>query len=944
MISKSAHNTYCKLVVFALSALFSLGLAPFGAHSATPALAQEATSAVDEISNPDGQRLYSPISSSVSEPEDVFPADDQIAKPSEETDEAAIETDEPTGIAVRSGISLRSSEMILDYYSKYSDEPFLKPATTYNHELAQMSIHMAICANRPIPYQSDIVLEPDKYLVQYLTDCGFTSLRKDDYDKTPSLYTVATAMGSKQLVDTDGEPFTLIAVGVCGGNYKKEWLSNMTVGQGVRHQGFDSAARMVTDRIYGYIGTQHITGRIKIWISGFSRAAAVTNLTAANLVDAGTFAKEDIFAYTFATPRTTKEPTAVGYENIYNIVGAMDVVPQMAPAVWGFGRYGTDLILPSAETDTDFARKYALVKDGFAELYGGETNYNPKLNLALRLAMGLFLEIVDSPEEYDKVPEATILSLLEDRSPQNILRSLRSATISMKDDAPEKQVLENQLIDFLGRFATGFFFESGEIEETPNTGSLGARLFHEHIEDLYMMWMSVSLTPEELFSRSDQFTYVVLFGDAEYTVENTAYGEEWYRITSEGTVEQLAAAKDRNARLAIERFDNEREGLPFIVLVLPSDTSYRVTWEGSSGTDQTGIGLIASASVALSTQYECEATTFDCSVGTGGALFEVNEGVPQVLNGPKNLMGSHEHLDASDFAWFLGLDHMRGGWRTSIAEDVLIVSLLLIGTRAIVALINRRGSTDAWRLRFAFSSLIMVALAESEVAYWLFAGTPQVRLFWKALAGIGVLLYCLCCRQKGSDDFLGIFVALALCVAGDLAINFWFMWGVVLFGLAHVNFIRLFLQKRPLRRTTWVWWVLLSLMLVVASSLLSEGFSSSARISVAIYIPVLLLTFMCALNQTGNLRVGAVLLVISDCALAYYFMNQQLPYLHMAYMALYYLALTIICRSLIDEEVFIGVPRHMGKGRLSFTLPWMRKEPRGVADEAASTLSDALLG
>jgi uncharacterized membrane protein YhhN len=322
----------------------------------------------------------------------------------------------------------------------------------------------------------------------------------------------------------------------------------------------------------------------------------------------------------------------------------------------------------------------------------------------------------------------------------------------------------------------------------------------------------------------------------------------------------------------------------------------------------------------------------------------VNEGVPQVLNGPKNLMGSHESLDASDFAWFLGLDHMRGGWRTSIAEDVLIVSLLLIGTRAIVALINRRGSTDAWHLRFAFSSLIMVALAESEVAYWLFAGTPQVRLFWKALAGVGVLLYCLCCRQKGSDDFPGIFMALALCVAGDLAINFWFMWGVVLFGLAHVNFIRLFLQKRPLRRTTWVWWVLLSLMLVVASSLLSEGFSSSARTSVAIYIPVLLLTFMCALNQTGNLRVGAVLLVISDCALAYYFMNQQLPYLHMAYMALYYLALTIICRSLIDEEVFIGVPRHMGKGRLSFTLPWMRKEPRGVADEAASTLSDALLG
>ena len=949
MTSESAHNTYRKLVTIALSLLLTCGLVPLGARgSLGPTTALAETTPIDEITDQGGQGPLSSLSPNVSEPEDVLPSSEPDEF-SEETispeDEAAIEAEESSEISVRSGISLRSSQMILDYYSQYSDAPFLKPSTTYNHTLAQMSIHMAICSNRPIPYSSNLVLDPDKYLLQYLTDCGFTSLRADDYDKTPSLYTVATAMGSKRLIGTDGKPFTLIAVGVCGGNYKKEWLSNMTIGSGLRHQGFDSAARMVTDRIYGYIGSNHITGRVKVWITGFSRAGAITNLTAANLDDAGTIAKKDIFAYTFATPRTTLEPTSEGYENIYNIVGPMDMVPQMAPAEWGFGRYGTDLILPGAETDTDFGRKYELVKDGFVNVYDSSTNYNAKLNLALRLAMGLFLEIVDSPEEYEKVPEAAILSLLEDRSPQNVLRSLRSITVTMKDDDPDKRELENQLIDFIGRLATGFVTGDDDIDAWSNSGSVGARLFHEHIEDLYMMWMTVPLTPDELFNRSDQFTYVILFGNADYLVENTAYGEQWYQITRGHVIEQLDAAHDRQIHLALEVFENDRLEEPFSVIAIPSDSSYRITWKGNGSQDNTGLVFILPASVALSTTYDCSIMPFDCAPGTTGTLIETQDGELITPGDDAVFDETTKYIDASDFAWLLGLDHMRGGWRITIAQDVLIACLLLIGMRAIVASINRRGSGEPWRWRFVFSSLVMLSLAESEVAYWLFAGMPQFRLLWKALAGVGVLLYCFCCRQEGSDDFWSIFLALALCMAGDLAINFWFLPGVVLFALAHLNLIRFFLQKQPLRRTTWVWWVLISLMLAAGATSLTQGFPLSARIGAPVYAPILLLTLMCGLNQTGNLKLGAVLLVVSDCALAFYFMKQQYPYVHMAYMALYYLALIIICRALLDERVFIGTPHHMRKQEHSFPwpfpwpLPWNRKEDQSETDEDVANTS-----
>ena len=43
--------------------------------------------------------------------------------------------------------------------------------------------------------------------------------------------------------------------------------------------------------------------RIKVWISGYSRATAVSNVTAGTLVNTGFLPKEDVYAYTFAPPR-----------------------------------------------------------------------------------------------------------------------------------------------------------------------------------------------------------------------------------------------------------------------------------------------------------------------------------------------------------------------------------------------------------------------------------------------------------------------------------------------------------------------------------------------------------------------------------------------------------------------------------------------------------------
>lgn len=813
-------------------------------------------------------------------------------------------------VMVRSGIGLRSTRQVLEYYSTYSDKPFFGDASTYNHDIAKMSICMALSASRLVPFGADVDLDPDRYLVDYLTDCGFEDLRADDYDKLPSLYTVATDIGHKTLTDENGESFTLLVVGVCGGNYKKEWLSNVTVGETARHQGFDSAARAVTDRIFGYLASQRITGRVKVWIAGFSRAAAIANLTAANLDDYGAFDKSDVFAYTFATPRNTTKPSVEGYENIFNIVGPMDPVPQFAPAAWGFGRYGNDLVLPGKEIDADFDQKYDLVRQGFEDHYGTMTNYNPKLNLCLRLLLGMFEQLTPSSADYDESAQSSVLSLLENKSVPNMLRIFRKLTVQTKDDTPEQRVLEDQLIESAGNFA-GQVFDDRLSGRVGNNGSIATQVFHEHIEDLYLMWMHTSLTPEELFTTTQTYTYLILKGTTTVDVLNGQTGEELLSTSifaDEQQVQDILSAKG----VAAFTFHNEAEDTDVLVLALSHDGDYEVTWKAQKG------GTVESyaipCSIPVSPTHETYVQQWKASKGDTGLAYR-SQG-SQILE-PSALTQS---LSSADIASIIGISHIRGGWRATIMRGILRLCLVAILIRAFIAMLNRWGIDEFWQLRFVLSSIVMIGLVESEAAYWLFAATPMVRFWWKALADVAVLLYCISCRQRGSMHFWGIFLSLLLCNIGDLAINLNFVVGVVFFALAHVSFIVLFQRIRPMRRVMFVWWVMMSVMFdaAVYVNLPSEA-TSAMRVGVLLYVPILLLLLFASTKQTTSLSLGAHFFVLSDTMLGLYFVDQSKPVLHMAYMAVYYLALLLICRSLLDEKV-----QAAQTGRLD-PLRWLRE-------------------
>ena len=203
---------------------------------------------------------------------------------------------------------------------------------------------------------------------------------------------VAYSMAMKYIQNPDGSTDTLIAVPIRGGGYGNEWASNFHVADDFsspnlptkNHVGFQKAANGVLSWLKFYVNRHKdlIKGDLKLWIVGYSRAAATANLLGHSLneltvensrsssggLGGCTLHLSDIYVYTFATPAgATYSSAASAYDpNIYNIVSPVDLVPRVAPGAWGFTRYGTTLTLP--------AENYKEVWQRFQSISGLETD------------------------------------------------------------------------------------------------------------------------------------------------------------------------------------------------------------------------------------------------------------------------------------------------------------------------------------------------------------------------------------------------------------------------------------------------------------------------------------------------------------------------------------------------------------------------------------------
>ena len=257
-----------------------------------------------------------------------------------------------------------------DYTSRmyYSDDYFNNPATLYNNKLATASLSFAMASFASASGSYDTKA---KNGINLLTDLGFTNIStNDDYKIKPHADSFGVICGMKEFND-----YTLIAVGTRGANYENEWASNFTLygeNKDDYAQGFYDASSIYLASLKEYIAESGITGRIKIWTSGYSRAAATTNIATgridiaikenkvSELIGNVSLKKEDLYAYCFEAPQGVRYKEDFSYvkgkdfNNIFCIINYNDPVPKVAMSVFNYTRYGIDIVLSDSLSDINY--------------------------------------------------------------------------------------------------------------------------------------------------------------------------------------------------------------------------------------------------------------------------------------------------------------------------------------------------------------------------------------------------------------------------------------------------------------------------------------------------------------------------------------------------------------------------------------------------------------
>ena len=277
---------------------------------------------------------------------------------------------------------------------KYSDIYFAKPSSQYNPSLAVASYGMLNCSGN---YEGGTVKESDKWIKELVLDqFKFQNYEQIGYRTPTTSESVGAVIASKEIY-LQSEKSTLLCLPIRSFSYNKEWADNMFVGDGTandtrtitstfdskqytfankykNHAGFCLSAMVVLNFLRQYIEKYNITGKVKIWLAGYSRGGAIANITAA-LLDRAIhennleeylgknikcdISHDDIYAYTMGTPQGAyadqyPNPRSAIYNNIYNLINPNDVVTQIPLKEWGFTRYGVDKYMTTRTIDPNY--------------------------------------------------------------------------------------------------------------------------------------------------------------------------------------------------------------------------------------------------------------------------------------------------------------------------------------------------------------------------------------------------------------------------------------------------------------------------------------------------------------------------------------------------------------------------------------------------------------
>lgn len=823
-----------------------------------------------------------------------------IAKPNKISGEEEDET-----ISARFYVSTTGRNSKIDV--RFNKNWFADDARNYSHDLAKASLGLATSAFRPFAGLDNDVMA-DRNLSEYLSDAHFLDLRSDDYDKDPSMYTVSTVMGH-QKVGTGDQAFELIAVGVCGQGYVDEWESNFSIGDGKIHDGFDRSSKLVYDRIFGYIASRHLSGPMKIWISGFSRAAAISNVTAARLSDSDAFGPENVFAYTFATPRTIIDETADRYRNIFNIIGKADPVPDVPFKEWGYSRYGIDLYTPILETDTDFEEKRVKANVIYKQITGIDYWYNHEANEMINDILSYLIEIAPNIDIYVDGLQDKLIRIWESKNRIYVLKDLlelASDPILINDSNREAA---NELMNYLTMMITDYYDKDSVFRSWNTSASAGANLLQSHTPELYVSWIFSVDKGEDLFT--DNLDYTIVHIDSKYPLKLYRNNEliETIDLTQKKTPEG-------NVYLTFEQEE--------AIAMLPGDQNYSIRLDSKEETDfyssiafprKAGMPAGRSADFVFYNLNEND-SFIQTYTADHKILFSSDSGLDE-----SRLQKDSYAVDTALSIMVSRKKFLRFSWRQmalmAIGIGLLAIAVFcfqfvyLIGRFRFArkmkkGYLSKDSKFNAWPL--LSDTAIFLLFLFREFYGVLFPENEVLSLAFKAAIGIiTILIAYISYRRRKNDLSLFILIATGVFLAADLLTTSHLAIGgmlhIVAYGLLCYAFIK---EEKPDKKQIGLW-IFMSLASVFVLSFI-KGEYGTLRLMAILYLTAAFAMVITSFPMPRRVFTGSILLFVSGILLIYNQIHGTTFFSHIVSLGTYYAALLILSSSLIRQKGYRLIP------------------------------------
>lgn len=819
-------------------------------------------------------------------------------------------------------VAVSATKNLVDWDFTYSDSWFERPAKEYNHELARMSLGLACASFR---LRSELEEEAGKNLEKALTEAGFQDIRSDDYDKATTLYTVSTEMGHKTIQDS-GETYELIAVAVCGGGYGNEWLSNLSVGNEERHVGFTSASGEVFDRIFGYIGRLNITGKVKIWLTGFSRGAAIANMTGADLTDCGKFRQEDVFVYTFATPNNTKASFQHPYDNIHNIVGKNDFVPKIPMKEWGFTRYGTDLYTPTIQTDSDFKEKEEKASRVYRKLTGFDMWDMTAVENELHTLMGCLLKMVPNQETYANHLQDRILNVWTSGSVITILKTLISISEdrALVNDENRREV--NSMLDFLAFTMLEMMMEHGSLAESWNKRSgIAGNLMFDHTPETYLSWLFSDDDPDRIFSDRKEYTRMIIEGNVTVALVDADASDDtsYFHINAVDSSGKFLDELNAGTKETPEMIKVNREyscgymkaGEGKTMLILPKDKSFL-------------IGIFSEKDQDVTVSFAEMSSDYAIPFLSKGDVMHLKKGawsysgVPKLEDWGNNVLVTGESMDSVDFSVLGESDIMSEiikmetslfpdmSWRSlvlaiitmPVAFVALVIFIIFLITGIITWRWKRRKQVPGYERRYNPIPLIcLVIMFASWPVTEVYAGLLPKDTLWIAvrtgIAGCMAVIMMLFqyLRNRNLPNLL-LLIAIVTAVAGSILDVFNGRIAMFFFaGAAALLCISSIVRVRP-GKMQLILWGFISAVLIAADLIVAQSSGFELVFSI-IHIMLLTLTVITGLSYPLKTRIGVFGFVLF-CILFALFNPEEMRFIyHFISMGVLYISLAILSNS-----------------------------------------------